>query len=95
MLADRGNDGDVVLSVGRVQERVEAASPRRYLWRGAQERAAVEWDLLGCLTQNKLLTVFGQKPWTIVRRFIQISMHTDTSSLEGAMEQKIYTILLL
>ena len=28
MLADRGNDGNVVLGVGRVQERVESAGPR-------------------------------------------------------------------
>ena len=33
-------------------------------------------------------SVFGQKPWTIVRRFDQISLRTHNSSLEGATELK-------
>ena len=34
---------------------------------------------------------FGQKPWTIVRRFDQISLRTHNSSLEGARKLKFST----
>ena len=32
VLTDRGNDGDVVLGIRRIQERVETTGPRRDLW---------------------------------------------------------------
>ena len=34
-------------------------------------------------------SIFGRNPWTIVRRFDQISLHTHNSSMEGAMKLKL------
>ena len=46
---------------------------------------ALSNDML-CLAKKK--SVFGRKPWTIVRRFDQISFRLHNSLLEGATELK-------
>ena len=50
--------------------------------------------LLGCpfrwnsIRPKSKFSVSGRKPWTIIRRFNQISFHAHNSSLEGATELK-------